>query len=108
MASILFRIVVGLNFVRFALSFSRVFEGTGENNGIADQLFNPNHHFGFRLDFVWLLISTFVISLATVFFIRGIQRDRNARINVVLGLTWLIAFAVYMERSLTSGLLYFG
>jgi hypothetical protein len=108
MASILFRIVVGLNFIRFALSFSPAFEGTGEINGIADRLFNPNHHFGFRLDFVWLVISTVAIVLATVVFIRGIEKDRRARINVILGLTWSIAFAVYMARSLTSGILSFG
>ena len=108
MASILFRIVVGLNFVRFALSFSRVFEGTGQNDGIADTLFNPSGHFGFRLDFVWLVFSTLAIVVATLLFIRGIQSERRARIDVVLGLTWMIAFAVYKTKSLTSGIFYLG
>ena len=107
MASILFR-AVGLNFVRFALSFSRVFEGRGENNGIADVLFKPHGYFDFRLDLVWLVFSTLAIVVATVLFIRGIESDRSARINVVLGLTWLIAFAVYLTRPLNSGIFYLG
>jgi hypothetical protein len=108
MASILFRITVALNFFRFALSFWPRFEGTDADGGIADRLFNPFHHSGFRIDFVWLVISTFVVCLVTVLSMASIQKERRARINAVLGLSWMIAFAVYIVRSLTGGILYFG
>ena len=108
MASILFRILIGLNFVRFTFSFWSEFEGTAHGAGIADRLFNPFHYSGFRIDFVWLVLSTFVVSLVTVVSLTSIQKERRARVNALLGISWMIAFAVYMVRLLTSGVLDFG
>jgi hypothetical protein len=57
---------------------------------------------------VWLVLSTFVVSVVTLLSLTSIQKEGQARVNALLGISWMIAFAVYMVRLLTSGILDFG
>jgi hypothetical protein len=104
----LFRGVVALNFLRFALSFSTWFEGSAEAPGFADRLFNPFHGNGFRWDFVWLIFSSGAIFFALFYFLAQIKRDRGAKLNAALCVVWLAAFFIYVLRILHSGLLDLG
>jgi hypothetical protein len=106
--SLLLRVVIALNFVRFALSFLPWFEGTENSAGIADQIFNPRHTDGFRSDFLWLFFSTILIFFAMFAFIPKFRRESKARINVFMCLAWLAAYFIYLWRSLVTGVLYFG
>ena len=103
-----FRATIALNFVRFALSFVPRFEGTALNVGIADRLFGAFTVIYFRADFAWLLGSTILILIAT-FYLAGISNDDpRARFDVVLGWTWVVAFAIYVIKSIFTGVLYPG
>lgn len=106
--SIILRIVIALNFVRFALSFLPWFEGTEQSAGFADQLFNPKHTNGFRSDFLWLIFSSVYVFFAMFVYVPEFTWDKSARMNVILGFAWLIAFCFYVYRSLVTGVLYFG
>jgi hypothetical protein len=108
MATQVFRIVRALNFTRPALSFSPHFEGTSDHAGISDRIFNPYNQYGFRIDFVWLVASTLAILTATAIFAGKFKNDRRARINVLPGIVWILAFVNYLARSLFTGVLDFG
>jgi hypothetical protein len=108
LGTIVLRTVIGLNFIRFALSFLPWFEGTEHSAGFADQLFNPRHTNGFRSDFLWLFFSTVFIFFAMFGFIPRFRREATARTNVYLCLAWLAVFLIYLWRSLYTGLLDFG
>ena len=106
--TIVLRTVIGLNFVRFGLSFLPWFEGTERGPGFADQLFNPRHSNGFRSDFIWLFFSTVFIFFAMFGFIPRFKQESKARINVYLCMLWLAAFLIYLLKSLFTGVLDFG
>ena len=102
------RATIVLNFVRFALSFVPRFEGTAVNGGIADRLFGAYTVIYFRADFAWLLGSTILILVATFYLARNSKDDPRARFDVVLGWSWVIAFAIYVIKSIFTGVLYPG
>src|SRR3974390_3006544 len=62
-----FRAVIALNFVHFALSFVPGFEATAGNPGIADKIFGELIIGTFRADFAWLIVSTIVIFASTFY-----------------------------------------
>jgi hypothetical protein len=108
LGTVLLRVVIGLNFIRFALSFVPWFEGTASAAGFADSLFNPRHTGGFRSDMLWLIVSSVYIFFAMFVYVPEFAQEKTARINVLLGFAWLFAFCFYVYRSLVTGTLYFG
>lgn len=104
----LLRAAIALNFVRFALSFVPKFEGTAASAGIADKLFGAYTVGFFRADFAWLIGSTIVIFAATFYFAKDSRNDPHARLDVLLGWTWIVAFVIYILRSILTGVLYPG
>jgi|SRR5579863_113848 hypothetical protein len=104
-----FRAAIALNFVRFVLSFIPSFEGTAERAGIIDGLLGKYTVFGFfRPDFAWLFGSTMVIFPATFYFANISKNDPRARLDVLLGWAWTVAFVIYVIRSIVTGVLYPG
>jgi len=103
-----FRAALALNFVRFALSFVPKFEGTAARAGIADELFGAYTVGFFRADFAWLIGSTIVLFAATLYFAKDSENDPEARLDVLLGWTWIVAFVIYVIKSIFTGVLYPG
>ena len=103
-----FRAAIALNFVRFALSFVPKFEGTAARAGIADKLFGAYTVGFFRADFAWLIGSTIVLFAATFYFAKDSENDPQARLDVLLGWTWIVAFVIYLIKSVFTGVLYSG
>lgn len=109
LATIILRVVIGLNFLRFLLAFIPGFEeGIGGGLGLADRIFNPHHSDGFRSDFVWLFFSTVAVFFAMFAYLPRLKNDRSARLNVFLCAAWLAAFLLYIVRVLSIGVLDFG
>jgi hypothetical protein len=94
-----------LNFARFALSFVPKFEGTAARAGIADKLFGEYTVGGFRADFAWLFGSTIVLFAATFYFAKNSENDPQSRLDVLLGRTWIVAFVIYVIKSIFTGVL---
>ena len=101
------RSIVAVNFVRFLLAFVPSFEGTDKSVGAADTIFAWRMA-GFRADFVWLVVSTILVFLAGVYFIFRIKEDRTAKTDVILCAAWVVAFIIYIARTLFTGVLDFG
>jgi len=99
LGTIVLRIIIALNFIRFALSFLPWFEGTENSVGFADRFFNPRHSNGFRSDFLWLIFSTIFIFCAMLAFIPSFRREATARTNVYLCMAWLVALLFTSTRS---------
>jgi hypothetical protein len=100
--------ILVLDFVRFALSFSAEFEGTARRPGIIDKLVGSYTVLYFRADFAWLLGSTILVLPATFYFWAVSRRNLGARLDLYLCLGWLVAFAIYLTRSILTGVLYPG
>lgn len=108
MLRVMFRAAIALNFVRFAFSFVPKFEGTSEKAGVADKLFGAYTLGTFRSDFAWLIGSTMIVFLATFYFARISKDDPGARLDVLLGRFWTVAFVIYVIKSIFTGVLYPG
>lgn len=63
---------------------------------------------GFRADGIWLFFSTVLILFAALFFIPNVGKSRSARINLFICLIGILAFALFVYRIITAGLLDFG
>ena len=107
-AAWIFRFVVALNFLRFALSFWPHFEGTAARPGLADSLFGIYRSDGFRLDFSWLILSTFAVFAAIFYFFGEAKHDRRAKIDALFCIAWVLAFVIYVGKALITGVLDFG
>ena len=101
------RSIVAVNFVRFLLAFVPSFEGTEKSVGAADKIFAWRIS-GFRADFVWLVITTVLIFIAGIYFLLGIKEDRTAKTDALLCAAWVLAFFIYIARSLFTGMIDFG
>jgi hypothetical protein len=108
LGTVVLRVVIVLNFIRFALSFLPWFEGTASAAGFADQLFNPRHTDGWRYDFLWLFFSSLYVFFAMSVFGPDFWQEPKARTNVYPGFAWLVAFSIYVYRVLVTGTHYFG
>jgi hypothetical protein len=102
------RITIGLNALRFALSFVPQFEGTAHKVGMIDRMLGAYTIFGFRADFAWLIGSTIVIFLAIFYLSKISTRDSQARFDMLLCVGWSVMFLIYVIKSLMSGLLFPG
>jgi hypothetical protein len=103
----LIRSVIAVNFVRFALSFSARFEGTAGSVGVADWLFQMRWA-GFRIDFIWLVISTIVVFYAMFYFLSSRKNNSLAKIDALACLAWVVAFVLDIVRSFLTGVIDFG
>jgi len=106
--TIVLRIVISLNVIRFAFSLLPGFEHGEHGPGLADQLFNPSRTSGFRSDFVWLFFSTIFIFFAMFAYIPRFRTDKKARSNVYLCLAGVALFVTYVFMILFTGDLDFG
>jgi hypothetical protein len=104
----LFRSIVGFNLVLIALSWVPWFEGTATNAGAVDHLLGAFRFGGFRVDFVWLVLSTGVIALAGLSFLIEAKSSRTARVNALLCAVEVLAFCAFVYRILFTGALDFG
>jgi len=104
----LLRGVIVLNLILVALSWWPWFEGTAEKQGEVDQLLGAFRMGGFRVDCVWLVISTLFIVFALFPMLVAAIKNRSARINAVLCVVEILAFCSFVYRLLTAGLLDFG
>ena len=102
------RVVIALNFIRFALSFLPWFEGTAAQPGLADEVFGRYRVGGFRVDFVWLIASTAVILCSIPYVLRMSKSSPKIKVDSYLCITWLIAFILFVAKALLSGVLYPG
>jgi hypothetical protein len=103
----LIRSAIAVNFIRFALSFSSRFEGTAGTVGLADRLFKLRWG-GFRLDFVWLVVSTLVIFLAMFYFLLNLKSNPEAKIDTFFCVAWVVAFVIFIARAFLTGIIDFG
>lgn len=103
----LIRSVIVVNFARFALSFSSRFEGSAGTVGLADRLFQMRWA-GFRIDLIWLVISTILIFLAMFYFFLSWKDDSRAKIDALACLAWVFAFIIFIVRAFLTGVIDFG
>jgi hypothetical protein len=102
------RVVIALNFIRFALSFLPWFEGTAAQPGLADEVFGRYRVGGFRADFVWLVASTAVILCFIPYVLRKSKSSPKMKVDSYLCVAWIIAFILFVAKALLSGVLYPG
>ena len=108
LAHLITRSVCVLNIVLIGSQLLPWFGGTSKKPGIADAIFGAIRFGGFRVDFVWLAVSSIIFSLIFVVTIPAAVRDSSVRITAGLCLVEILAFAFLVSYSLISGTLYFG
>jgi hypothetical protein len=106
--ALIVRIVLTVDVVLFALSFWPRYAGTADMPGLADDWFGNYRLDGFRADFAWLMLSTAAVAVAFFYSLDEQKSDRRARVDVLLGGAWVIAFFVLACHALFTGTFYFG
>jgi hypothetical protein len=102
------RMLIALNFIRFALSFFAGFEGSEHSLGWVDRNLGDYRLGGFEIDFVWILLSTPIIFFATFYFLSRTRINQWAYVDVAMCLACTLGFFVFLYRELVTGNLYFG
>jgi hypothetical protein len=105
---LLIRILAAINLLLAGLTWSSWFEGTADRAGLADRIFGAFTVGGFRIDFVWFVLSSIFLFFAFFYFIIRGRRNRAAEVNAAFCLVAVLAFCLAVHRILTAGLLYFG
>jgi len=105
---LLIRILAAINLLLAGLTWSSWFEGTADRAGLADRIFGTFTVGGFRIDFVWFVLSSVFLFFAFFYFIIQARKSRAARVNAAICLAATLAFCLAIYRVLTSGLLDFG
>jgi hypothetical protein len=106
--STVLRGLVVFNVALVATSWSRWFSGDADHVGMVDRVLGHLRLGGFRVDVVWLVLSTAMLGLASLYFLSQSIRDREARINVAFCFCGVIGFCLFVYRALTTGVLDFG
>ena len=101
------RAVIAINFARFMLSFSPRFEGTEASPGVADKIFALRLE-GFRIDGVWLVISTGLGFLTMFYFLMDSKENNKAKTDAYLCIAWMVAFVIFVARAFLTGIIDFG
>lgn len=95
---LILRSVLAVNFLLFFLSFIPAYQ-RWPNPAKLDLG-------GFRIDFVWVCISTLFIVVASIpfFVVGGIAQTKQARFRrtAILCLLWLVCFLIYLGYSLLN------
>gem|GEM_PF-3186347 len=107
-SDLLIRLLATLNLLLAGLTWSSWFEGTRDRAGVADRIFGAFRLGGFRIDFVWFILSSIFLFFAFFYFIIRARRNRAARVNAAFCVAATLAFCLSIHRVLNSGLLYFG
>jgi hypothetical protein len=106
--STVLRSIVVFNTMLVAVSWSRWFSGDAGHVGVVDQIIGHLRLGGFRVDVLWLVVSTIFLSVAFLYFASHSLRSREARINAIFCLCGIAGFCLYVYRALTTGVLDFG
>ena len=104
----LLRGVASVNLVLVAVSWSRWFSGDAYHLGMVDRLLGWLRLCGFRIDVVWLVLTTAILGVAFLYFAPQSFRSREARINAAFCLCAVVGFCLFVYRALTTGVLDFG
>ena len=101
------RTVLAVDFLFFGLSFVPWFQGTEDRPGAFDHVLGAIRILGFRIDFAFVLCSTFFIGIAcmVILFSKGPRKDRA---DGFICMAWLVAFVIYIVNALKAGVLDFG
>ena len=97
-----------LNILLVAVSWSRWFSGDAEHVGMVDRVLGQLRLGGFRVDVLWLGLTTVVLGLAFLNFVPLALCNREARINAIFCLGGVVAFCLFVYRALTTGVLDLG
>jgi hypothetical protein len=100
--------IATFNLVLIALSLTRWFGGDASHPGAVDHLFGAIRFGGFRVDFVWMILSNLVALVALPFLFVLAHRNQKFKLSAYLCLAELIGFLVYLIHTFTSGVLDFG
>ena len=106
--SFICRVLIGINCIQFLLSFFPKFEGTADSVGWIDSVLDGYRIDGFRIDFVWLVLSTLFIFFAGFEFRSRASVSRGAYIDTRLCFAWTLAFFVFVYHAIYVGVLDFG
>jgi hypothetical protein len=99
----IFRALIAVNAIRFALSFAPKFEGTANSPGWIDNVLGAHRLGGFRIDFLWIVLSTILIFFAGFHFL-----VRRRTVDALLCFLWTLAFFVFIHHLILIGVLDFG
>ena len=97
-----------VNLVLISLTWWPRFSGSENQVGLADQLFGQLRIGGFRIDLVWLVLSSAVLFFASVHFFNCTAERKPAFLNGMFCVAGVLAFIAYIHKILTSGILWFG
>lgn len=100
--------IVLFNLAIVATSWSRWFSGDASHVGVVDRVLGNLRLGGFRVDVVWLVLSTGLLAVAFLYFVSQGIRSREARMNAAFCLCGVVAFCLFIYRALTTGVLDFG
>jgi hypothetical protein len=105
---LLIRIMAAINLLLAGLTWSSWFEGTEDRVGAVDRIFGALRLGGFRIEFVWFVLSSVFLFFAFFYFIVQVRRSRVALVNALFCVAAVSAFCLAIYRVLTSGMLDFG
>ena len=88
--SLLLRVILGVDAVLIALSFTTWFSGDGKHAGMADRLFRPISGSGFRIDFLYVLAAGVFAFGMLVLFASNRAQMRPAKSDM-----WLCTLCVF-------------
>jgi formate hydrogenlyase subunit 3/multisubunit Na+/H+ antiporter MnhD subunit len=106
--SLLLRVVLGIDALLIALSFTTWFSGDAKHAGVADRLFRPISGNGFRLDFLYVLFVGLFAVVMLVLFVFPEAQIRPTKRDVWLYALVLFGTAAYVIYAVVSGVLDFG
>ena len=106
--SLLLRVVLGVDAILIALSFTTWFSGDAKHAGMADRLFRPMSGNGFRVDFLYVLASGVLAFVMLLAFASKKPKIRQAKVDALLCTFAVFGTAAYVIYALLSGVLYFG
>lgn len=95
-----------LNLLLGILSWSIWFEGDEHKVGAADKLFGSFRVSGFRLDFVWILVSSPILLFLFFYSARTARANKSATVRAAFCLLGLLGFLLLLYR--LPRLLWFG
>ena len=104
----LVRACVIVNLVLILLTWWPRFSGSENQAGLADQVFGQFRIGGFRIDLVWIVLSSAVLFFASFHFFNSSGERKATFLNGVFCVAGVLAFIVYIHKILTSGILWFG
>ena len=108
MTDFILRAGVIVNLLLISLTWWPRFSGSEQQVGLADDLFGQFRVGGFRIDVVWLVISSAALFFACFYFFNNTRERRTALLNGMFCVAGVLAFIAYIHKLLTSGLLWFG